>query len=281
MPCRLSPTFEKLDRTDQVLLLLSTNEAMNGFFKTRDSRLNLSNGSTPKPIILFHMSYHMAILITMPSFLKIFMSLLAKEQGSVIPTPTVQLILRSLYYAASSMTRLAQIYYDSHTFQYANPVIIHHILSASIVHLMNSTATNVALKRRSTRLLRQSVALLSQLAHKWPVRSYKSIGVIEVLAHRWGSSASLPSRQSSTSTHDGRATDPLESTIYDPSEGFSQAGSKEDADDQFHHLDSDGNTDYMRQYTAPDFNFFDLFERGAPSYDLESFDLFKVFEEFE
>lgn len=277
---RFSPTFENLDRTEQVLLLLSTNEALSNFFQTRDPSLNLSKGSTPKPIILFHLTYHMATLITMPSFLKIFTSSISKDQESATRTPTIQLILRSLFYAASSTTRLVQIYHDSHTFQHANPVIIHHLLSASIVHLMNSTATNVALKRRSTRLLRQSFSLLSKLARKWPVRSQKSIGVIKVLVHRWGSSLSLPPEKCSVSQHgeDSISGNAFSTNILELSDDMPQINNMANDYDQYNYVDIDGNMDILGQYAVPDLHCFDRFELGSLSQDIEPIDLFSVFE---
>lgn len=103
------------------------------------------------------------------------------------------LVLRSLTGAATATSRLVRTYRRAHGFETPpNPVIIHHLLSAAIVHLMNATSWTPALRHQSTYWLRQCLELLRELQIAWPVRAVKSITVIRVLAQRWGVMRALP-----------------------------------------------------------------------------------------
>lgn len=124
----------------------------------------------------------MAILITMPPFLRLFATVNNESQKI---QQAMQLVLQSISSAASSMVRLAQTYTRTYGFERANPLIIHHLLSASIVHLMNTTTTSLTLRRYSTRSVRSCLTLLTNLEDYWPYRSRKSIEVITSLARRW------------------------------------------------------------------------------------------------
>lgn len=179
---RFSSSFETQSVSDQVRMLISTHEDLCRFFKSRDKRLEVTRGIPPKPALLFHMAYHMAILITMPPFLRLFASL-KTEQNKI--SQAMSLVLRSITSAAASMIRLVQRYCKSYGFKHANPLLIHHILSASIVHLMNTTATSSSFRGHSTRLVRNCLSLLRGLSPYWPLRSQKSIDTIKALARRW------------------------------------------------------------------------------------------------
>lgn len=127
------------------------------------------------------------------------------------------LILRSLTGAASTMIRLVRMYRDvvgwhalssssstatssahppppssSPSTGKPNPVIIHYLLSAAIVQLMNATSGSSALRKSSARQLRVCMDLLAQLRGPWRPRADKSIKVIRVLAQRWGVLGALP-----------------------------------------------------------------------------------------
>ena len=221
------------------------------------------------------MAYQMALLITMPPFLKVFTSSSVGNEVLEGPTPAMQLILRSLFYAAYSMTRLASIYRESHTFRQVNPVIIHHLLSASIVHMMNSTASSFPLRRRGTRLLRQSLELFSELGKKWPIRVNKSMEMIEVLAHRWGCSSSLTRQhQHSSPPQDAKGKSDDNQQINDTVDDRSLFTNNNDG--QFY-----GQNVYLAELGAPDLQYFGDFEFGVPADDAggEPVDVFKAFEE--
>ncbi|KAF4917952.1 Nitrogen assimilation transcription factor nit-4 [Colletotrichum viniferum] len=193
-----STTFESLPIPQQVRILVASQDALNAFFRSRDNRLHLTGDSTPKPVILFHLAYQMTILITMPPFLRIFATISQASSSSSTTTggqnsEFMLLVLRSLTGAATATSRLVRTYRRAHGFETPpNPVIIHHLLSAAIVHLMNATSWTPALRHQSTYWLRQCLELLRELQIAWPVRAVKSITVIRVLAQRWGVMRALP-----------------------------------------------------------------------------------------
>ncbi|KAF6823679.1 zn 2cys6 transcription factor [Colletotrichum musicola] len=198
-----STTFESLPIPQQVRILVASQDALNAFFRSRDNRLHLTGDSTPKPVIMFHLAYQMTILITMPPFLRIFATI-AQQSSSGSSTASnsnapiqnsefMLLVLRSLTAAATATCRLVRTYRRALGFETpANPVIIHHLLSAAIVHLMNATSRTPALRHQSTYWLRQCLELLRELQAGWPLRAGKSITIIRVLAHRWGVMRALP-----------------------------------------------------------------------------------------
>ncbi|KAJ5547403.1 hypothetical protein N7494_004988 [Penicillium frequentans] len=177
-----SSSFEKLDSADQIHLLISTHKDLNKFFKSRDQRLDFTREAAPRPVLLFHMAYQMAILVTMPPFLRLFATSKAENPKIAQAMP---LVLRSVASAAASMVRLVQNYTKNYGFQHANPLLIHHLLSAAIVHLMNTTTTSHTFRRYSTRSVRTCLTLLKELGRYWTLRSGKSLDVIKALARRW------------------------------------------------------------------------------------------------
>ncbi|GKT57628.1 C6 transcription factor protein [Colletotrichum tofieldiae] len=194
-----STTFESLPIPQQVRILVSSQDTLSAFFRSRDDRLHLSGDSTPKPVLQFHLAYQMTILITMPPFLRIFAAISQSSSSSTAGNTTGQnsefmlLVLRSLTAAATATTRLVRTYRRAHGFATSpNPVIVHHLLSAAIVHLMNSTSWTPALRHQSTYWLRQCLELLRELQESWPVRAIKSVKIIRILAQRWGVMRALP-----------------------------------------------------------------------------------------
>ncbi|KAK1500328.1 fungal specific transcription factor domain-containing protein [Colletotrichum abscissum] len=200
-----STNFESLPIPQQVRILVASQDALSAFFRSRDDRLHLSGDSTPKPVIQFHLAYQMTILITMPPFLRIFAAISqtseTTEPGNTANNSSSKrqnsefmlLVLRSLTAAATATSRLVRTYRRAHGFDISpNPVIIHHLLSAAIVHLMNATSWTPALRHQSTYWLRQCLELLRELQVSWPVRAVKSIKIIRVLAQRWGVMRALP-----------------------------------------------------------------------------------------
>ncbi|KAI1860501.1 hypothetical protein JX265_009900 [Neoarthrinium moseri] len=188
--------FDSMPAQQQIHLLVSTHEALNGFFKSRDRRLDLKGRETCRHVLFFHLAYQMALLITLPPFLRCFCAPNADHSGD---SEFMLLILRSLTSAASNTIRLVRVYRDAHPEQWraANPVVIHHLLSAAIVHMMNATSKSTSLRTRSTMWLRVCMDLLSQLKSPWPNRANKTINMIRVLAERWGVLGALPVRFSS------------------------------------------------------------------------------------
>lgn len=192
---RFTAKFEAMPAKLQVQLLVSTHESLSRFFKSIDRRLQLRGQETNKHVLFFHMAYQMALLITLPPFLRCFA--MAKEepiiQDNTNPHYSI-IILQSLTSAATMTIRLVRIYRDAHAEQWktSNPVVIHHLLSAAIVLLMNATSQSTSLRKQSTRWLKICFDLLLQLKGPWSARTNKTVQFIRVLADRWGVLGTLP-----------------------------------------------------------------------------------------
>ncbi|KAK1994600.1 hypothetical protein LX36DRAFT_660413 [Colletotrichum falcatum] len=200
-----STTFESLPIPQQVRMLVASQENLSTFFRSRHDRLHLSGDSTPKPVLQFHLAYQMSILITMPPFLRMFAAISksspapeGEDEDAAGPNSEfVLLVLHSLTTAATAVARLVRTYRRAHGFEEPpNPLMVHHLLSAAVVHLMNATSRNPALRHQSTYWLRQCLELLRELETSWPLRAGKSVMIIRILAHRWGVIRALPTELS-------------------------------------------------------------------------------------
>ncbi|KAK8224370.1 fungal-specific transcription factor domain-containing protein [Phyllosticta capitalensis] len=186
-------SFESLPLPQQIRLLVSTLEQLNAFFRSRPPRLHMSP-EAPKPVLLFHLQYHMAVLITISNFLRVFSAVESENTGEHTgpQAESILLVLRSITSSAIETVRLCRVYRDKYSYAAAHPILLHHLLSAALVHLMNATSSEIGLRRQSARWLRTSVALLKELRVPWPVRVDKAIKVIRVLAQKWGVLSALP-----------------------------------------------------------------------------------------
>ncbi|KAF5498198.1 hypothetical protein CGCF413_v007771 [Colletotrichum fructicola] len=116
-----APSFEKLAMAQQIRLLVSTLEQLNTFFRSKPHRLHMNNDA-PKPIVFFHLQYHMAIMIIISSFLRSFAS--SDTPGiNEAESNSSLLVLRSITSAASETIRLCRLYRDKYTFTMAHPII--------------------------------------------------------------------------------------------------------------------------------------------------------------
>lgn len=145
------------------------------------------------PVLLFHLQYHMAILITMSPFLRTFALPMdqASDQGHV-NSSTAALVLQSISSSATETIRLVRSYRKSHGFQTAHPIMIHHLLSAGLVHLMNATSSSASMQRQSSKGLHACMGFLDELRCVWPTRASKSLDVMRVLGQKWGVLRLLP-----------------------------------------------------------------------------------------
>lgn len=135
------------------------------------------------------MAYQMAILVTKPPFLRLFAKMRNENPNT---SQLMSGVLQCITAAATAMVRLVQDYCKTYGFPKANPLLLHHLLSASIVHLMNTTTGCFTLRRFSTRSVRKCLGLFGQLGLYWPARSHKSVELIKTLARRWNVEFALP-----------------------------------------------------------------------------------------
>lgn len=136
----------------------------------------------------------MAVLITISNFLRVFSAGQSERKGgrTGAQAESILLVLRSITSSAIETVRLCRVYREKYSYAAAHPILLHHLLSAALVHLMNATSNDIGLRRQSARWLRTSVAHLKELRVPWPVRVDKAIKVIRVLAQKWGVLGALP-----------------------------------------------------------------------------------------
>ncbi|KAM0335813.1 hypothetical protein ACHAQA_000863 [Verticillium albo-atrum] len=219
-------SFESLPAAQQSRLLVSTLDQLNTFFRSRPTELDLRPGAA-KPVLLFHLQYHMAIMIIISPFLRLSTvsdrPRSGDESRSDMKTSSL-LVLRSITASASDSIRLCRTYHGTFTFDAAHPVLAHHLLSAALVHLMNATSSSAALRRQSAHWLRVAVELLDRLRVVWPARADKSIRVLRVLARKWGTIGALPLRFSGPIEPSVAAVTKDQDGSYAPSFGDSGEG---------------------------------------------------------
>jgi hypothetical protein len=148
---------------------VSTLDQLKAFFRSRPSELNLRLDA-PKLVLLFHLQYHMTILIMISPFLHISRnshdSTHPQSDEDIASTAfgsSIALVLHSVTSSASESIRLCRTYHDTYSFQAAHPVIAHHLLSASLVHLMNRTSSSPQLRRQSAYWLWAGMELLDRM----------------------------------------------------------------------------------------------------------------------
>ncbi|KAI9155588.1 Nitrogen assimilation transcription factor nit-4 [Paramyrothecium foliicola] len=186
-----SSSFDSLPSPQRVALLVLTLENLNNFFAKRPQQLYMSR-ITPTPVILFHLQYHMAVLVTISPFLRTFTSRTAPCTDDSPNSSTAQLVLKTISNSASETVRLVRWYRSNHGFQAAHPIILHHLLSAGLVHLMNATSSSTIMQKKSSQGLHACMGLLDELRGVWPVRADKSLEAMRSLGEKWGVLRFLP-----------------------------------------------------------------------------------------
>lgn len=99
--------------------------------------------------------------------------------------------LRSITAAASSITRLVHIYRKTGDLANAPPFVVHHIMSAAIMLLLNTTSTDQDICRRSSGRFRLCLSALEEMQQRWK-RAADAILLLRELANRWSVVHVLP-----------------------------------------------------------------------------------------
>ena len=172
--------FDNLDFLQRNRLLIEARQTLLFFYNNLEDRLKYPNESTAKSAIFFQMSYQMSLLLIHRPFLR-------EDNQST----SFRLALRSMTGAASVMVRVIQIYRKSHKFQDAPPHVAHHILTASITHLLNTTSSTERLRRQSVGRFRICVQALEDMQMTWK-RARRAIQMLQELAKRWNVVSALP-----------------------------------------------------------------------------------------
>jgi hypothetical protein len=103
--------------------------------------------------------------------------------------------VQSLSASAVSITALIREYRKAGHLTRAPFFIVHHVLTAAIVHLLSATSSDEALRKRSTNQFRDCIEALEGM-RSVRKRSRKAIALLQELANRWSVVVALPMRLS-------------------------------------------------------------------------------------
>ncbi|CZR63610.1 uncharacterized protein PAC_13507 [Phialocephala subalpina] len=183
--------FKALQFIHRNRLLLSARAELLAFKQHMPSLLHLptssSNTKPPRSILFLHMSYQTSLLLIHRPYLR------EPPESS-----SFTLALATMSSAATRITQYTQVFYK-HYLQHKSgveptpvlPFIIHHVLTASIMHLLLATARTSARISVARRNLQICMNVLSALEPTWPIAS-KAIAQIQELAVQWNIVGALP-----------------------------------------------------------------------------------------
>ncbi|TGO62617.1 hypothetical protein BCON_0018g00100 [Botryotinia convoluta] len=162
-------------------LLKRAHQALTDFYAGTDDKLALSKTCMPQTFLLFQLAYHTAILLIHRPFLN-------EPKGS----ETLSFALRSATNAAASIARIVRAYRKLRGFTDANPQVIDYILSAAVIHLLNSTSGRNFLGRQSANSLQSCLDALVEMQSTWMPQASRAIREIQELAAKWKVVWALP-----------------------------------------------------------------------------------------
>ncbi|PMD33962.1 hypothetical protein L207DRAFT_498539 [Hyaloscypha variabilis F] len=198
--------FNDLEFVQRNRLLLAARSAIFDYRQSLPAPLRVSLApkaafEPPQASVLFlQMSYEMSLLLIHRPFLR--------EPPN---TKSFHLAIITMTLAASNMTRYIQIFQKTYgknslpqtqqtrSEQLVPPhFLIHHVLTASIMHLLNGTSSEVQHKNRVRRKLQVCMDFLADLQVSW-IGAGKAMTQIQELAFRWRVVGVLPMRFSNVS----------------------------------------------------------------------------------
>ncbi|KAF2786912.1 hypothetical protein K505DRAFT_379939 [Melanomma pulvis-pyrius CBS 109.77] len=98
--------------------------------------------------------------------------------------------------AAAQMTRLIRTFRKTGTFRDAPTFIVHHILTASIMHLLNATTSESTIRQQAIGRFRICIGALEEMQPRWWQHVQKAVRLLQGLAERWAVVFALPIRLS-------------------------------------------------------------------------------------
>ncbi|KAH8647075.1 hypothetical protein BGZ60DRAFT_424054 [Tricladium varicosporioides] len=189
--------FRSLEPIQRNRLHILAHDAILNFRAALPQRLKVAASqklsSPPHPSVIFlQMSYEMSLLLIHRPFLR------------EPPTSnSFQLASGTMTVAAANMARYIQIFQKLNTKNFSHEpsqperalippyFLVHHVLTASIMHLLNGTSENVQHKKQARRKLQICMDFLATLQATW-TSATKAIIQIQELACRWKIVAVLP-----------------------------------------------------------------------------------------
>ena len=195
LPClqilRYSFEFKALQFVHRNRLLLSARAELLAFKQTMPPSLLVPTFSSittpPRSVLFLQMSYQTSLLLIHRPYLR------EPPESS-----SFTLALATMSSAATRITQYIQLFYK-HYLHYksgveptpALPFIIHHVLTASIMHLLLGTARTAPQISLARRKLQICMNVLSALEMAWPIAP-KAVAQIQELAVQWDIVGALP-----------------------------------------------------------------------------------------
>ncbi|RDW59026.1 hypothetical protein BP5796_11950 [Coleophoma crateriformis] len=136
----------------------------------------------PNSAIFLQMSYQMSTILIHRPYLR-----------EPTNSTSFRLAVRAMTISASIIARLLFIFRKVSGFDTAPPFIIHHILTAAIMHLLRATDSRSELATQAINKLRICLEALEAMQTRWP-RVAKAILLLQELGNRWKIVAALPMR---------------------------------------------------------------------------------------
>jgi hypothetical protein len=130
--------------------------------------------------------------------------------------------------AAAQIVRMIRMV---RSFAEAPPFVIHHLLTASIMHLLNATTQEPGIRTQSVNRFRVCVGALEEMTTRWKCAK-KSVKLLRGLAQRWKVVFALPIHLSS----------PLSCTTQEAADHLLSCGLtlNDNADQDVSHGEADG-----------------------------------------
>ncbi|KAF4634816.1 hypothetical protein G7Y89_g3285 [Cudoniella acicularis] len=188
--------FNTMDSIQRNRLLVSAHNAMLNYKKTLPESLKnppchrITSAILIPSVLFLRMSYDMSLMLIYRPFLR--------EPPT---TNSFRLAVATMTLAAANMTRHIQIFQKSYAPDRSTQnqtlipphFIVHHILTASIMHLLSGTSQKTKFKTHVKRKLQICMDFLATLQTTW-VSATKAIAQIQELARRWKVISMLPTR---------------------------------------------------------------------------------------
>lgn len=161
---------------------MNAREKLLSFHEGIDHRLRIGKEVRSSSVGFFQMSYQMSLLLIHRPYLR--------EPST---SQTYRLALRSMTAAASWMTRIIRSHRKIESLRHAPFFIVHHVLTAAILHLLSTTSTNAPFRQQSITRFRTCVEALDEM-RPTSSRAQSSIRLLRELAKRWSVVFALPMR---------------------------------------------------------------------------------------
>ncbi|CAD6447342.1 69b32dea-9892-4bed-b426-c5eedf54550c [Sclerotinia trifoliorum] len=212
--------FHELDSQSRNKLFFDARENLSTFYNETNSHLPNHRSAQPSGMLTFRMTYHTCIILVQRPLLR-------EDPNSALYRMAVQ----SSTSSAVAITSLLRDYRKAGYLQIAPFSVVHHVLTAAIMHLLSATSTNGTLRKRSVHQFRECIEALGQMKFAWK-RLRKAIALLQELAHRWSVVFALPMRLSYPLSTDVQREYPSQSNVElsanDQSTVASQMQNKDD-----------------------------------------------------